>query len=106
MLDFMKKMRSGQSVRARQKMSMKMVVFASVYCLAVITIGIIITINLSHIEKSMAQAVAKYTIEDESFVTDKSLPTTVSKQHPLFGPQTQFVRKVKQINTKDTNLSE
>jgi hypothetical protein len=54
----------------------------------------------------MAQAVARYTIEDGSFVTDKSLPSTVSKQHPLFGPQTQFVRKAKQINTTDTNLAE
>src|SRR5690349_17032850 len=99
MLDLMKKMRSRQFTRGRQKMSMKMLGFAGTYCVLLIATGIVIFINLSHVEKSMAQAVARYTLEDESFSTEKSLPTTVSKQHPLFGPQTQFLRKAKQINS-------
>jgi hypothetical protein len=106
MLDFMKKIRPGQSVRARQKMSLRMVVATGIYCMAFITMGIIIFINLSHVEKSMAQAVVKFTVEDESFSTDKSLPTTISKQHPLFGPQTQFLRKAKTINAAETNITE
>jgi hypothetical protein len=102
----MKKKRTSQSVRGRQRISLRMVVFATTYCVLIVATGVVIFINLSHVEKSMAQATAQYTIEEERFVTDKALPTTVSKQHPLFGPETQFLRKAKQINPIETNISE
>ena len=61
---------------------------------------------MSHVEKSMAHQAAVFTIEDETFVNDKSLPTVITKQHPVFGPQTQFVRKAKTVSSSQTNLSE
>src|SRR5437763_618000 len=102
----MKKEHPHHSVRQRQKMSRRMIVYISAFCLAFITTGLVIVINLTHIEKSVAQTAASYTIEDESFVTDKSLPATIVKQHPLFGPQTKFMRKAKAIPQSQTNISE
>jgi hypothetical protein len=83
-----------------------MIVLVSAFCIAIVATGLVVFINLTHVEKSMAQAAAQFTIEDESFVTDKSMPQTIAKQHPLFGPQTQFIRKAKAVPPAQTNISE
>ena len=83
-----------------------MIVFVSTFCIAFVMTVIVIVINLTHVERSMAQQAATFTIEDESFVTDKSLPSTVVKQHPQFGSKTQFLRKAKPIDSAQTNIKE
>jgi hypothetical protein len=102
----MGKRRTHQSVRQRQKMSFAMIAYVSVFCIALVTTCLVITINMMHVEKSMAQTVATYIIEDENFVTDKALPTVVVKQHPLFSSETKFMRKAKPIPIEQTNIKE
>jgi hypothetical protein len=101
----MRKFRPRQTVRHRQKMSFR-IVSVSMFCIAFATTAIVVLMNILHVEKSMAKQAAQFTIEDETFITGKSLPTIVTKQHPSFGPQTQFVRKAKAIKSTETNISE
>jgi hypothetical protein len=68
--------------------------------------GLTVFFNMSHVEKSMAGQAAVFTIEDETFVNDKSLPSVITKQHPEFGKQTQFARKAKVVSSSQTNISE
>ena len=85
---------------------MRMLVFAGTFCIAFVVTGIVTFIALTNVEKSMAQQAATFTIADESFVIDKSLPITVVKQHPQFGSKTQFLRKAKPIDSSQTNITE
>ena len=102
----MKKLRPHYTVRQRQKMSFSTIVFVSTFCVALVATGLVILINIIHVEKSMAQQTSEFTIEEESFVNDKALPSTVVKQHPMFGTKTQFMRKAKAIPSNQTNISE
>ena len=102
----MRKFRPRQTLRHRQKMSYRMIVFVSMFCIAFVVTGLVALINTMHVEKIIAKQAAIFTIEDETFVNDKSLPTIVTKQHPPFGSQTQFMRKAKTIESSQTNISE
>jgi hypothetical protein len=94
------------SVRQRQKVSMRTVAFVGAFCIALVGTGLVIFINLTQVHQSKAQAAAQFVVPEETFVTGKSLPNTISKQHPLFGPKTQFIRKAKAIPSAQTNISE
>jgi len=87
-------------------MSLTMIAYLSVLCIAFVTTCFVIIINLTHSEKSFAQTAATYVIEDPAFTTDKALPTTVVKQHPMFGSETRFIRKAKVISQELTNIKE
>jgi hypothetical protein len=102
----MRKFRPRHTVRHRQKMSYRMIVSVSMFCIALVATGLVVLINIIHVEKSMAQQAAQFTIEDGTLINDKSLPTIITKQHPSFGPQTQFVRKAKAVKATETNISE
>jgi hypothetical protein len=102
----MKNRRPYYGARQRQKISLRTIVFVGTFCLSFVATGLTIFISLTRVQQSMAQAASEFTIEDQIFVTDKSLPVTIAKEHPIFGPQTQFMRKAKTVNSTETNLSE
>jgi hypothetical protein len=102
----MKRFRPYNTVRQRQKVSLRTIAFVSAFCIALVGTGLVIFINLTQVHSSMAQAAEQFVVQDESFVTDKSLPNTIAKQHPLFGPQTQFIRKAKSIPAAQTNIKD
>jgi hypothetical protein len=102
----MKRFGPHNTVRQRQKVSLRTIAYVSAFCIALVGTGLVIFINLTQVHSSKAQAAAEFVVEGESFVTDKSLPNTIAKPHPLFGPKTQFIRKAKTIPAAQTNIKD
>ena len=84
-------------LRVRQKIATKMIMIYSI-CSAVILIFLTLFFNMADIPKLKANDIEIRQMEEQVFKNDMSLPSPEIKSAKTAGPNTIFIRKIKQSN--------